>query len=144
LHGKIIDQEARLEIVRAIEKKMDAAEEVCGVLRAEVGDDALEGNAGIDGAELVFRGNRFGQGLFGVRFIEKCLALKVGRLDEVAVDNPKKADTRAHQKVRSRCANSAAADNGGTRGADFFLTLRADASKEHLARVFFLRRIVHA
>jgi len=122
---------------------MDTAEKLLGVSRIEVGDDPFNGDAGIDRAKLAFRGDCFWQGLRGVGFIEKRLALEIRGLDEIAVDDTEIADSRAHQKIGSRGTDGAAADNSGARSVDFLLALRTDAGEEYLARVFFLKRIVH-
>ena len=66
----VVEQETRFEIVGAVEKKVEAGEKLLGVLRGEIGDDAFDGDGGIDGAKLLLGGDCFGQGLASVGFIE--------------------------------------------------------------------------
>ncbi len=70
VNREIVEEETRLEIVGAIEKEVEAREEFLGVLRGEVGDDAFDGNRGINGAKFLLGGDCFGQGLASVGFVE--------------------------------------------------------------------------
>src|SRR6266436_4211778 len=142
-HRDIVDQEASFEIVGAIEKHIDATEKGFGITRAEIGDDAFDGYGRIDGAKLALRGNGLGQNIEGVGFIEEGLTLQVRGLDEIAIDDSEVADARTNEKIGGGSADGAATDDGRPRGEQPLLPLRADPGKEHLARVFFLERIVH-
>src|SRR5438445_5751986 len=70
LHGEIVDQKARLEVVCPIENDVEAREQVGGGGGAEVSDDPLNGHAGIDRTEFAFGGNGFWKSGEGVGFIE--------------------------------------------------------------------------
>ncbi len=143
LDGKIVDQETRLEIVGAIEDEVEAGEQVSGVARAEVGDDAFHRTTGIDGAELALGGDGFGQRGEGVGFVKERLALKIRGLDKIAIDNAQFSDTRAHQEIRGGGTDRAASDNDGAGGQQALLAFLANGGEKNLARVFFVKRGVH-
>ena len=113
------------------------------VAGAEVGDDTFHGDAGIDGAQLLLRGNRFGQGFLGIRFVKKRLALQVGRLDEIAINDSQLTDAGADQKIGGGSADGTATDDDGTGSEQPLLTFRTDPGEKHLARIFLLERIFH-
>jgi hypothetical protein len=79
----------------------------------------------------------------GVGFIEKRLALQVGRLDEIAVDDSEATNTRADQQIGSGSADRAATDDCCAGSEQPLLAFRADPGEKHLARVLLLERIVH-
>jgi len=143
LDGKIVDEKTRLEIVGAIENEIEAGEQVRGVARTEVGDDAFHGNTGIDGAEPAFGGNGFGEGGEGVGFVKEGLALKIRGLDKIAIDNTQLSDAGAHQEICGGGAYRAASDNDSAGGEQPPLAILANPGEENLARVFFVRRGVH-
>ena len=87
-------------------------------------------------------GNGFGDCGARVVFVEKSLTLQIGRLDEIPVENPYAANARANEEAGGGSTDRAAADDNGARGKKAPLALVADASKEHLARVLFTKRIV--
>ena len=142
-HGKIINEESRFKIVGAIEEKIERTKEFAHIGRAEVGDDPFHSDAGIDGAQLLLRGNRFGQGFLGVGFIEEGLTLQVGRLDEIAVNDSQLTDASADQKTGCGSSNRTATDDDRTGGKQPFLAFRTDPGEKHLARIFLLERIIH-
>ena len=82
----------------------------------------------------------FGQTFARVGFVEEDLALEIGRLDEVAVDEGERADAGAcEQRGRGRAHGSAAHD-GNMRLASLLLPAVANAREKDLARVaIFLR-----
>ncbi len=143
VHREVVDQEARLEIVGAIEEQMDSREEGFGVARAEIGDDAFDGNGGIDRPQFAFGGDGLGKGTESVGFVEERLPLQVRRLHEIPIDDSEIADAGTNEKICGGSADGAAANNGCARGKQPLLAFRADAGEEHLARVFIPERIVH-
>ncbi len=70
LNRVVVEEETRFEIVGAVEKEVETGEKLLGILRDEVGDDAFNGNGGINGAKFLLGGDCFGQGLAGVGFVE--------------------------------------------------------------------------
>ena len=88
-------------------------------------------------------GDGFGKSGEGVGFIKKGLALKIGRLDKIAIDDAYFPDAGARQKIRGGGTDGAATDDDGAGGEEALLSLLANAREENLAGVFFVQRIVH-
>jgi hypothetical protein len=59
--------------------------------------------------------DRFRETILGVAFREHRLALKVGRLDEIAIDDPQPANARTGQSFGLRGSEGAAADDEDAR-----------------------------
>ena len=91
----------------------------------------------------MLRCNRFGQSFLGIRFVKKRLALQVGRLDEIAVNDSQLTDAGADQKIGGGSANRATTDDCGAGGKQPLLAFRTDPGEEHLARIFLMERIIH-
>ncbi len=92
VHGEVVDQEASLEIVGAIEEQIDSREEGFGVARAEIGDNAFDGDGGINRAQFAFGGDSLGKGIESIGFIEERLPLQVRGLHEIPIDDSDIAD----------------------------------------------------
>jgi hypothetical protein len=142
-HGEIVDEETRFEIVGSIEDEIEASEKFFNVIRAEIGDQAFNGNGGVDGVEFAFSGDGFGESVASVGFVEERLTLKIGRLDEIAINDSNAANAGTDEKICGGRADGAAADDGGAGGEQTLLALRTDARKKDLAGVFFLESVVH-
>jgi hypothetical protein len=76
-------------------------------------------------------------------FIEKRLALQVGRLDEIAVNDSQLTDASADQETGGSSSDRTATDDDRTGGKQPFLAFRTDSGEKHLARIFLLERIIH-
>ncbi len=76
-----------------------------------------------------------GEGVACVGFVEEGLALEVGGLDEVAVDEGERADTGAREQRCGGRSHGPAADDGDVRGGETLLAEGADAGEEDLAGV---------
>jgi len=138
-NGEIVDEEAGFEIVGAVEKQIEAGEKFFGILRSEIGDEAFDGNGGVDGAKFLLSGNRFRKRIACVGFVEQRLALKVGRLDEIAVKNAETANAGAGEQSGGGSADGAAADYDGAGRGKALLAGFTNAGEENLARVAFER-----
>ena len=68
----------------------------------QVGDVGVNCDAGVEARDVSARGFGLRQALAGVGLVEEHLALQVGRLDEVAVDQGKGADAGAREQARRR------------------------------------------
>jgi hypothetical protein len=143
LDGEIVDQEAGFEVVGAVKNNVETVQQIGDVLRIEIGDQAFDGNGGIDGFELALGGDGFGEGVAGVIFIEQGLALEIGRLDEVAVHNSDAAYTGTDEQAGSGGANGPTANDYGAGVEEMLLALEAESLKKYLSRVFFLKKFVH-
>jgi len=95
----------------------------------------LELNAGVDAGEMAARGLGFGEGVAGIVFVEEDLALEVGGLDEVAIDEGEAADAGAGEETGGGCAGGADADDGCVRVQKTLLSALADGGEEDLAGV---------
>jgi len=98
-------------------------------LRSKVGEDALDGDGGIDGAKLLAGSHGFGKGVASVGLVEKGLALKVGGFDKVAVEDAETADAGAREQRDSRGTDGTATDDYGARSGEALLPGLADARK---------------
>src|SRR5205823_3278589 len=90
-----------------------------------------------DVGELAGGGLGLGQIGRDVALVEEHLALKVTRLDEVAVDEAQVADAGADEDVGQHGAQRAAAAQGDVGVAQALLPFFADAVKAHLPAVAF-------
>lgn len=92
-------------------------------------------DAGVDACEVTAGGLGFGKGCAGVVFVEEHLALQVGGLDEVAIDEGEVADAGACEEACGGCAGCAYTNDGDVRLAKQLLTGFTDASEEDLTGV---------
>ena len=73
-------------------------EEIVDVGGDQVGDVGVDGDRGVEEGDFAAGGFGFGEGLAGVGLVEEDLALEVGGLDEVAVDEGEGADAGAGEE----------------------------------------------
>ena len=92
-------------------------------------------DGGVGGEEFTAGGFGFGEGVAGVLLVEEDLALEVGGLDEVAVDEDKVADAGAGEERGGGGPGGADADDGDTGAGEGLLAGVADAGEEDLAGV---------
>jgi hypothetical protein len=144
LDGIVVDKEACLKIISAIEDQIEAGEQLGGIARVQVFDKTLNGDAAIDATQFALGGDGFGQGLTRVVLVEKRLALQIGGLDKVAIENPGAANSSANEQASSSRADGSAANDNDARCEQALLTFFADSSEEHLTRVLSLKRIEQA
>ena len=103
-HGKIINQVTRFEVVGAVEDHPGAAQQVFGVFRRQIRHHAAHRNRGIDALQPARRGDRLGQCFGGIGFFEQPLAMEIGGLDVIAVDDGEPADAGPRQRGRVKAA----------------------------------------
>ena len=77
------------------------------------------------------------------RLHQKGLALKIGRLDEIAVDDSNAADAGTDQQAGRRRANGSAANYYGAGGEEALLALEAECRQKVSAWSIFPEEIVH-
>jgi hypothetical protein len=80
---------------------------------------------------------RFGQGGTGIIFVKEHLALKVGGLDEIAVNKGEAANSGASQQTGGSSARGSHTHDGNMSGAEAALPMLANAGEQHLARIPF-------
>ena len=95
-------------------------------------------DGGVDAGEVEACGFGFGKGGACVGFVEEHLALEVGGLDEVAIDEGEMADAGAGEEAGGCCSCGADADDGDVGVGEELLAGVADAGKEDLAGVAIL------
>ena len=95
----------------------------------------MDGDAGVEPGDVAAGGFGLGQAFAGVGLVEEDLALQVGGLDEVAVDEGEGADAGAGEQRGGGRAHGAAADDGDVSLGEALLAGGADAGKEDLAGV---------
>ena len=92
-------------------------------------------DAGVDAGEVAAGGFGFGEGVAGVGFVEEHLALEVGGLDEVAVDEGEAADAGAGEEAGGGGSGGSDADDGDVGAGEELLAGGADGGEEDLAGV---------
>lgn len=112
LDGEVVEEVAGFEVVGAVEEEMGRGEELGDVGWDEVGDVGEDGDGGVEEGDAAAGGFRFGEGGEGVGLVEEDLALEVGGLDEVAVDEGEGADAGAGDEGGGGGSGGAAADDG--------------------------------
>ena len=95
----------------------------------------MDGDAGVEEGDVAAGGFGRGEGVAGVGFVEEDLALEVGGLDEVAVDEGEGADSSACEERCGGRAHGSAAYDGDVGGGKTLLADSADAGKENLTGV---------
>ncbi len=103
-HREVIDEEAGLEVVCAVEEDVGFAQlamedDALGVVAAKVGDDGFDLDLGIDFDEAVAGSLGFGALVLRVGIGEEGLAVEVRVFDEIAVDEGDLADACAGEQV---------------------------------------------
>ncbi len=114
---------------------MGRGEEIVDVGGDEVGDVGMDGDGGVEEGYLAAGGFGLGEGLEGVVFVEEDLALEVGGLDEVAVDEGEGADAGAGEERGGGGSGGSDSDDGDVGGGEELLAGRGDAGKEDLTGV---------
>src|SRR5574340_1416778 len=142
LHGKIIHQEARFEIIGAVQQERKTGKQFRGIPGTKIGYDSFYGYVGIDGQEPALGSDRLRQGLARVRFLKKHLALKIGGLNEIPVKDAQPPDTGTDEQVGYRRPNRSAANQNGAGRPQALLAFRPERREQHLARVFLVERRV--
>ena len=78
----------------------------------EIGDVRCEGDGGVEGGDFAAGGFGLREGGEGIGLIEQDLALEIGGLDEVAVDEDEVADAGASEERGSGGTGGSNADDG--------------------------------
>jgi len=95
-------------------------------------------DGGVDAGEVAAGGFGFGEGSAGVVFVEEHLALEVGGLDEVAIDEGEVADPGARKEACGGGAGCADAHDSSVGVGEELLAGCADAGEEDLTGVAVL------
>ena len=95
----------------------------------------VDGDVGVEAGDVAAGGLGLGQAFEGVGFVEEDLALEVGGLDEVAVDEGEGAYAGAGEQRCGGGSGGPAADDGDMGRGEPLLAGGADAGEEDLARI---------
>jgi len=93
----------------------------------------------IEGRDFTRSGNRLGQGLRRVRFVEKQLPLQIAGLDIVAIENPNGAHAGTGQQGCERGPSRAASHDTDASRAKPGLSGSTDSREKHLPRISFVQ-----
>jgi len=135
LDGVVVEEVAGFEVVGGVEYEVSGAEKFVDVGGDEVGDVGMDDDGGVEERDLAACGFGFGEGFAGVCFVEEDLALEVGGLDEVAVDEGESADAGAGEEGCGCGSGGSDADDGDVGGCEQLLAGGTDAGEENLAGV---------
>ena len=98
LDGVVVEEITGFEVVGGVEDDVGGGEEFVDVGGDQVGDVGKDGDRGVEEGDLAAGGLGFGEGVEGVGLVEEDLTLKVGGLDEVAVDEGEGSDAGAGEQ----------------------------------------------
>lgn len=116
LDAVVVEEVAGLEVVGGVEDQVSGGEELVDVGGDQVCDVGVDGDARVEEGDLAAGGFCFGEGVAGVCLVEEDLALEVGGLDEVAVDEGEGADAGAGEKGGGGGSGGSDADDGDVGG----------------------------
>ena len=131
----VVDQEARLEVVRAVDDDVEPLQELHGVVRVQVGDDRLDGHRRIRGVKVSRRGDGLRDEGSNVLLREEELALEVGLFDHIAIDDADAPHAGAHQDRSAHGPERPAPHDDGGGAAETLLSFHADSLEEGLAGI---------
>ena len=129
LDAKLVDELPRLEVVGPIEDNVGAGETFLGVARDEIGHERLDGDLGIYARQMPRGGFGFREPILEIVFGVQKLALQVGPLDFVAVNQAQTTDAGARQHIGLERSQGPATHNDRLRRADAPLALFTNGSK---------------
>ena len=135
LDGVVVEEVAGFEVVGAVEDDVGGGEEGVDVGGDEVGDVGVDGDAGVESGDVAAGGFGFGESFAGVGLVEEDLALEIGGLDKVAVDEGERANAGAGEEAGGGGAGGAYSDNRNMGAKETLLAGGADGGEEDLAGV---------
>ena len=139
----VVQQIARGDVVGSVENQMHGTAgeivihpgERFNIARVGIDDVGIDGDGGVDRSQPFSRRGSFGPVRAGMIFVEQNLSLKVGEFDDVAIDQAKEAEARAHQLFGDLAAQCPAPDQQHPRGSKPGLAFVADVREQGLSVV---------
>jgi hypothetical protein len=128
----VVDQVARLEVVRAVEDQVDVVREELEVARVDVRDVRVDERGTAAALEALLRRHGLRRARVRVSLVEQDLAREVGELDHVAIDQDELADARAEERLCQHAAQRPAADHEDARRDQAGLTGGPERGEAHL------------
>ncbi len=129
----IVDQIARGKRVGRIDHHVVAANERTHVARVDAYRNRLDLDLGVDRVRALPRRQRFE--LADIALCEHHLALQVGEVDAVVVDDAERSDTGGGEILQHRRAEPARSDHEHARGAQFLLAGEADFGNQEMPAI---------
>jgi hypothetical protein len=115
LDGVVVEEVAGLEVVGGVEDDVGWGEELVDVGGDQIGDMGKDSDRGVEESDLAAGGFGFGERQESVGLVEEDLALEVGGLDEVTVDEGEGSHTGAGEERGCGGPGGSAADDGYVR-----------------------------
>ncbi len=131
----IVEQIARLEIVRAVHHQRRSFDEPLNIFGVDIGHDAFHLDVGVHSSQLPFGGDGFGQIVGQILLIKEQLPLEVVQFDKIPIHHRQMAHARPGQVVGNDRPGRPAADDGHPGGQEFLLPRDSDAGEDGLAEV---------
>ena len=95
---EVVDQIARLEIIRAIQHQLGRIQQFSDVGRRQISHLGFHRNICVDCGEPALRGNGFGQTLQRVPFVKQHLPLQIAGFDIITIDDAQAPHACPHQQ----------------------------------------------
>ena len=111
LNTGVVEEIATWKIVEAIDDEVHATQKLKRVLGIEMLDHGMDRHAGIDRSHTSCRGISLRPRALDVGHGEQRLPLKVGRFDDVAIDERQSADTGSSELIDGEGAEGSAPDD---------------------------------
>jgi hypothetical protein len=135
LDAVVVEEVAGLEVIGGVEDEMGRGEELVDVGWDEVCDVRVDRDGGVEEGDLAAGCFGLGERFASVGLVEEDLALEVGGLDEVAVDEGEGADAGAGEERGGCSPGGSDSDDGDVGGGEELLAGRGDSGKEDLTGV---------
>ena len=139
-YGEVIEEKAGFEVIGGVEEEVDAIEEVFDVGSAYIDGEGFDLDRAVDGFEVLGGGGGFGLLRGGICFVKEPLALEVGPLDDIAVDEAEVADTGTGQGRGLEGSEGTTADDGDSGSCEASLTVGAERPETNLPRIAVSRQ----
>src|SRR5262249_17316897 len=138
-HAGVVDQVAGREVVGAVDDDVVGPEDVQGVGAGEARLVEIDLDLGVDGAAVVAGRVQVWTAVVGgageVGGAVEHLALQVGEVHHVKIDQPEPADARGGEVQRQGRAEAAGADQQDAAGLEALLALEPDLGHDQVAAV---------
>ena len=131
--ARVVDEIARGEIVGAVDDDVEILEEVEGVFAGELGFECFDLNVGIQIGKTRLR--RGGFGLADIVGAKGDLALEIGEIHDIKIDESELADACRGEIQTQRRAKAAGADQQHFGVFQLELTVHADFRHDQVAAV---------
>src|SRR5271156_4016742 len=140
LDGVVVQQVARLEIIRGVEHNRRLAEQGVNIGRHQIGHMRQNLSPAVKLRNFAPGGFRLGQGFTGIRLVEKNLPLQIALLHEVAIDQGQGTYPGTRQQRRRRGPRRPTAHHHHMAPGQLPLPALPNPGIKHLARVTFLNQ----